>query len=61
MLQRQKINRISKGNGIQAHVAAVYEIKYLAGLNTAEISKASVQMMTIVMFSSTLCVTISVF
>ena len=49
MLQPQTINRNSKGNDIQAYVAALSEIKYLARLNTAETSKASVQMMTIVM------------
>ena len=49
MLQAQTINRNSKGNDIQAYVTALSEIKYLTGLNTAEISKASVQMMTIVM------------
>ena len=46
----------AKGNDIQAYVAALYEIKYLTGLNTTEISKASAQIMTIVMFSSTLWV-----
>ena len=49
MLQAQTINRNSKGNDIQAYVAALSEIKYLTGLNTAEISKAGVQMVTIVM------------
>ena len=50
MLQPQTINRNSKGNDIQAYVAALYEIKYLTALNRAETSKASVQKMTIVMY-----------
>ena len=49
MLQPQTTNRNSKGNDIQAYVAALHEIEYLTALNRAETSKASVQMMTIVM------------
>ena len=48
MLQPQTTNRNSKGNDIQAYVAALHEIEYLTALNRAETSKASVQMMTIV-------------
>ena len=43
MLQPQTINRNSKGNDIQAYVAALYEIKYLTALNRAETRKSQRQ------------------
>ena len=48
MLQAQTMNRDGKENDIQQKEAALDEIKKFAMLNTAERTKASVQMMKII-------------